>query len=155
MKISFVPLALPLLVCILLFSACHSPKDLEFREFKNLRLQKLGFSSTQLKVDLVYYNPNNMSLELNRTDLDVYLGNTYFGHSAQNVQVKIPNRKLFIVPLVVDVDMKNLLKNSLTTLLKKEVTIRVVGKIRIGKAGVFKTFPLDYQTVQQVPAFEL
>ena len=49
--------------------------------------------------------------------------------------------------------MKNLLKNGLTALTKSEVTIKVVGKIKIGKAGVYKSFPLTYQTKQHLSLF--
>ncbi len=154
MKSIFSPLAPCLLLYLILTFSCSAPKDLEFREFKNLSLQKVGFSGTTLKVDLVYFNPNKMSLELNRTDLDIYVNDNFFGHSTQNIQVKIPRKQVFSIPLAVEVDMKNLLKNSLAGLLNKEVTIRVVGKIKVGKAGVFKTFPLDYKTVQKTPAFE-
>ena len=134
-------------------TACRTPKELEFREFNNISLEKLGFMGANLKVDLVYYNPNNFGLELNRTDLDIYLDSTYLGHSSQDIQVAIPKREVFTIPLKVELDMKNLLKNSITSFFKKEVNIRVVGKVKVGKAGVFKNFNVDYQTVETIPSF--
>lgn len=134
-------------------SSCRAPKDLEFRSFKNVKLDNIGFSGTILKVDVEYYNPNNFGLELNRTDLDIYVDSTYLGHSSQNLQVRIPRRDIFTVPLEVEIDMKNLLKNGLVGMLRKEVLIRVIGKVKVGKAGVFKTFDMNYQTVQQLSPF--
>lgn len=134
-------------------TSCRTPKDLEFREFNNLSLEKLGFAGANLKVDLVYYNPNNFGLELNRTDLDVYVDSSLLGHSSQDIQVAIPKRDIFTVPLKIELDMKNLLKNGLTTLFKKQVNIRVVGKVKVGKAGVYKIFNVDYQTVQDIDIF--
>lgn len=134
-------------------TSCRAPKDLEFREFNNLSLENVSFLSAVLKVDLVYYNPNNFGLELNRTDLDIYIDSTYLGHSNQDVQVAIPKREIFTVPLKVDLDMKNLLKNGLTSFIKKTVNVRVTGKVKVGKGGVFKSFNVDYQTVQTIPSF--
>ncbi|MCX6324563.1 MAG: LEA type 2 family protein, partial [Sphingobacteriales bacterium] len=108
---------------------------------------------TQIKADVEYYNPNNFGMELTRTDFDLFIDEQYLGHSTQELQVKIPKRNFFTVPVVIALDMKNLLKNGLTALTKSEVTIKVVGKIKIGKAGVYKSFPLTYQTKQHLSLF--
>lgn len=147
------PLYIILVGMLLFMSSCREPKDLEFREFKNLSVDKIGFVSSNLTVDLIYYNPNNFGLELNRTDLDIYLDSNFLGHSSQDFQVAIPKRDLFTVPLKVELDMKNLLKNGLSSLFKREVSIRILGKVKVGKAGVFKSFPVDYTTVQNIELF--
>ena len=134
-------------------TSCRSPKDPVFKEFKNVSVENIGFSGANLKVDVVYYNPNNFGLELNRTDLDIFIDSTFLGHSTQDLQVKIPRREDFIIPLKVELDMKNLLKNGLTSFLNKQVVVKVIGKIRVGKAGVYKVFDLNYETVQQLPLF--
>jgi LEA14-like dessication related protein len=131
--------------------SCSPPKDLEFREVKNIKIDKLGFTAATLKVDLLYYNPNKVGFELNQTDVDIFVNNTLLGHSFQKVQIKIPSRQLFTLPLNIELDMKNLLKNSLTSLLNKEVTLRIKGSVRAGKAGFYKVIPLDYSTVQKIP----
>ncbi len=142
-----------LLLTLSLLTSCRAPKDLEFREFKNLKVQNLGFSNASLSMDLIYYNPNNFGLDLSRTDLDIYVDSTLLGHSSQDIQVPIPKRDVFTIPLKVDLDMKNLLKNSLTAFLNKEVNVKVLGKVRVGKAGVYKTFNVDYATRQNFSLF--
>lgn len=148
-------LALLLLFLIpsLILSSCREPKDLEFRDFKNLKVENLGFNSATLLVDLVYYNPNNFGLELNRTDLDIFVDSLYLGHSRQDIQVHIPSRKEFTIPLKVDLDMKNLLKNGINAFLNKEVDVKVLGKVKVGKAGIFKNFNVDYTTRQSFNLF--
>jgi len=136
-----------------LLSSCRTPKDLEFKSLKNISVENIGFSATQIKADVEYYNPNNFGMELTRTDFDLFIDEQYLGHSTQELQVKIPKRDFFTVPVVIALDMKNLLKNGLTALTKSEVTIKVVGKIKIGKAGVYKSFPLIYQTKQHLSLF--
>ena len=137
----------------MLLSSCGSVKDLEFRSFNNVKIEKVGFASSTLSVDLVYYNPNNFGLELSRTDLDIYLNDNFLGHSTQVMQVKLPRRDQFTLPIKVDLDMKNLLKNSLTSIFNSEVTIKAVGKIKVGKAGVYKLLPFEYVTKQKLSLF--
>ncbi len=139
---------------LLIMTSCREPKDLVFRDFKNISLTDVNFSTAKLTMDLVYYNPNNFSLELNKTDLDIFVNNNFLGKSLQDIQVKIPKRQEFTVPLKVDVDMKNLLKNGLNTLFNKEVSIRFLGKVKVGKAGVMKNFNVDYTTLQEIPLFK-
>lgn len=148
MKRPFPLLFTVLLLAIVFMPSCRNVKDLEFRDYKNMRLDGLGFSSSRLLVDLIYYNPNNFGLQLNNTDLDIFVNDNFLGHSSQNLQVAIPARKEFTLPMAVDLDMKNLLKNGLTALSNKEVNVRLVGKIKLGKGGFYKSFPVDYTTKQ-------
>jgi len=135
-------------------TSCHEPKSLEFREFKNLTLDKLSFAGAALKVDLVYYNPNNFGLQLNRTDLDVYVDSTFLGHSSQDIQVNISKRDVFTIPLKLDLDVKNFLKNGITSMLNKSVSVRVLGSVKVGKAGIYKSFPVDYTSIQNFSMFK-
>jgi LEA14-like dessication related protein len=150
--------SLPTLFLIVLFftflSSCQKPKDLVFKEFKNLKVDQLSFSGAALNVDLVYFNPNNFGLQLSRTDLDIFVDSTFLGHSSQNIQVKVPKRDNFTIPLKVDLDVKNLLKNGVTSLFNKDVKVRVLGSVKLGKAGVYKTFPVDYTSVQNFSMFK-
>lgn len=137
----------------LLLSSCSTPKQLEYREFKNFTIDKPGFASTALKMDLLYFNPNNFGLELNHTDLDIFINNTYLGKATQVIQVQIPRNAEFTIPITMDVDMKNLLKNGFVSMLNNEVTIKVTGTIRVGKLNVFKSFPVNYEGKQQFTLF--
>ncbi len=137
----------------LLQLSCSTPKALEYREFKNFSVEKLGFSSSTVKMDIVYYNPNNYGLQLKKTDLDIFINDVYMGHTSQEFQVTIPKSQEFSVPLKIDVDMKNLFKNGLTTMLKNEVAVKVSGSIKVGKANVFISFPVNYQSMQTFTLF--
>ena len=141
-------------ILLLIQSSCQEPKSLEFKEFKNLSVDKLSFAGAELKVDLVYYNPNNFGLQLNRTDLDVYIDSTFLGHSSQDIQVNVPKRDVFTIPLKLDLDVKNLLKNGITSLFNKNVSVRVLGSVKVGKAGIYKSFPVDYTSIQNFSLFK-
>lgn len=149
---NIIPSLLFILLTNLLIS-CSTPKELEYRDFKNLIVEKIGFSSSSLKMDLIYYNPNNFGLELNRTDLDIFINNNYLGRTSQEYQVSIPRREEFVIPIKIDVDMKNLFKNGFTTFLNNEVLVKVTGIIRVGKLNVFKNFKVNYEGKQQFTFF--
>ncbi len=143
------------LVSISIFlTSCQKPKDLVFKEFKNLHVDNITFANAALTVDLVYYNPNNIGLQLSRTDLDIYIDSTFLGHSAQDIQVAIPKRDNFTLPLKVDLDVKNLLKNGIASLFNKDVHVRVTGWVKLGKLGVYKSFKVDYTSVQHFSMFK-
>lgn len=134
-------------------SSCQAPKELEYRDFKNLKTEKLGFGNSILTVDLVYYNPNNFGIQLRSTDLDIFINDNYLGHSSQDFQVAIPKRAEFTLPLKVEIDTKNALKNVLLTLLNKEVTVKVTGKAKLGKGNVYKIFDVNYEGKQKFSIF--
>jgi LEA14-like dessication related protein len=148
----FTNLFLFVFVCSLLFS-CSTPKALEYREFKNLTIEKLGFSSSTVRMDIVYYNPNRMALQLKRADLDIYFNNNYAGHATQEYQITIPKLAEFSIPVQVDVDMKNIFRNSFTGLLNKQVMVKMTGTVKVGKANVFITFPVNYEGAQTYNLF--
>ncbi len=150
-KALFYPAAI--LMVVILATSCQAPKELVYRDFKNLKVDKIGFGATTLKVDLIYYNPNNFGLQLKYTDLDIYIDNNLLGHSSQDYQITIPRLAEFTMPLAIEVDMKNMLKNALPSLLGKDVMVKVTGTVKLGKANVYKTFPVSYEGVQNFSAF--
>ena len=114
----------------------------------------MGFAATTLKMDVVYYNPNRFGLQLKYIDLDIYVNNNYLGHSTQDYQITIPKLSEFSIPLAIQVDMKNLLKNGFATLLGKEVNLKMTGSVKLGKANVYKNFPVNYEGVQVFSALQ-
>ena len=153
MKIKFFLYPISFLIIVIFTTSCQAPKELVYRDFKNLKVEKMGFASTTLKLDLIYYNPNNFGLQLKYTDLDIFVDNNYLGHSSQDYQISIPRLAEFTMPLAIEVDMKNLLKNALPTFLGKEVMIKITGTVKLGKANVYKTFPVSYTGLQRFSTF--
>lgn len=136
-----------------LLLSCGPPKALEYRDFKNFTIEKLGFSTSAVKMDLVYFNPNNYGLQLKRTDLDIYINDVLMGHTSQDYQITIPRKEEFSIPIKVDVDMQNLLKNSLNVMMEKQVMVKLTGSVKVGKANVFISFPVNYQELETFSLF--
>jgi LEA14-like dessication related protein len=139
-------------VTILLFSCC-SPKPLEYRNVSGFAISKIGFASSTVNMNIVYYNPNHYSMQLKQTDLDIFIDSNYVGHTIQQAQVTIPAQSEFNIPLSVDVDMNNLFKNALAAILVKSIQVKVSGNIRAGKAHIYKNFPISYEGIQPFSFF--
>jgi LEA14-like dessication related protein len=135
------------------FMSCSSPKGLEYREYHNFSVEKLGYSNSTIKMDLVYFNPNNFRMQLRNTDLDIFINGKLFGHSSTDTLIPIPKRDTFSLPVMFDVNMQSLYQNALNTLLGREVTLKVSGKVKIGKANVFMYFPVNYESKETFSLF--
>jgi LEA14-like dessication related protein len=125
--------------------SCTTPKPLVYTTYKNFSIQKLGFTNSEVKLNLEYFNPNNFGLQLRRSELDIFINNTFLGHSASDTLIMIPRRDSFLLPVRFSVDMRNLFKNTWNTFAGKDVSVKVTGKLKIGKANVFVNMPVNYE----------
>ena len=141
------------LVLLLTILSCASPKALEYKTFRNFSIQKFGFNSSTIKLDLEYYNPNNYGMQLKNSDLDIFIDGNLLGHSSFDTLITIPRKDTFILPIKFDVDMQNIYKNAWNTLIGKEVLVRLTGKLKIGKANVFMSLPVNHETKETFSMF--
>lgn len=135
------------------FLSCSSPKALEYKTYHNFSVDKFGFNNSTISLDLQYYNPNNFGMQLKNTDLDIFINGILLGHSSLDTLIRIPRRDTFSIPVKFDVDMQNAFKNAWNTLMGKEVLVRLSGKVRVGKANVFMSLPVEYETKQTFSMF--
>ena len=132
-------------LALLLFSIPHRIDDPEFIDARNFRLGSIGLKETIVQTDLYYFNPNGISLNLKEVDMDVYLNGRYAGHSFLDTMVHIPSRDTFFVPVSVKVDMKSVFPNALTLLMNDSIELRIEGKLKLGRAGLFINVPVKYR----------
>lgn len=133
--------------------SCSSPKALEYKTYHNFNIEKLGFNNSAISLDLEYYNPNNYGMQLKSTDLDIFINGNLLGHSSLDTLIQIPRRDTFSIPVKFDVDMQNVFKNAWNTLIGKEVLVKLTGKVRVGKANVFMSIPVEYESKQSFSFF--
>lgn len=125
--------------------SCSAPKVIEYQDYKNFHLDKMGFSASRVAMDLQYFNPNNFGLQLRRTDLDIFINNNLVGHSSTDTLINIPRRDTFLIHIKFDLDMKNAFKNAWNTMVGSEVMVKVTGNVKVGKANVFMSMPVNYE----------
>lgn len=105
----------------------------------------MGFSESVIKMELVYTNPNRFGFQVRKTEADVYVDDVYLGRAISDTLIKVDRKSDFVIPLKIQTDTKNMLKNSWQALTNKTVLIRATGTITAGVAGIFKTIPLAYE----------
>ena len=141
------------LFVIMAFLSCSSPKDLEYINYQDFSIQQLGFNNSTISLNLEYYNPNNFGMQLKNTDLDIFINGNLLGHSSSDSLIHIPRRDTFSIPVKFNVNMQSFYKNALSTLFGKEILVRLTGKVRVGKANIFKSFPVNYETKETFSLF--
>ncbi len=126
-------------------AGCANPHDFEYRDIKNVKIESFSFGSTTLSMDLVYYNPNGFGVDLRNVDCDVYVDNSYLGKFKLDTLMHIKRRSEFELPSRIMVDMNTIMKNGANLLFSHEVLVSVKGTTRVGKAGLFRTVPFNYE----------
>lgn len=131
------------IVIVVITAACKKPQSFDYRDVRNIKIEKLGFDKTSLYMELVYFNPNNFGVTLKNVSCDIYINKNYLGHYALDTSLSIEKRSEFVLPSRVAVDMKNIYKNALSMVFNKEVEVNVKGTARIQKI-INLTIPFDY-----------
>ncbi len=138
------------LIWVAQFTSCTTLKSPEFRKIDNVQLAEAGLKSSGLTLDLYYFNPNKKRLVLKSAEGDAWLEDNLLGHFVIDSVVSIPALTEFRLPVKLQLDMDKLLKNSIALMLKKEVLLRIEGKAKAGKGGIFINHPIRYEGRQNV-----
>lgn len=147
--------ALPLfvLVVIVFLFSCSKPQAFQYRDLRNFHLDNLDLNKSRVSMDFVFFNPNKYGVNLKNVNCDVYLDSNYVGKFLLDTIMHIPEASEFIVPATLDVDMKNVLRNSVNLLLSNEMLIGAKGTTRVGKGGIYVTIPFQYEGKQKLNLF--
>ena len=139
-----------ILVSFFLSGSCRSLKEPDFRSIENIRVSRFGLNESTLTLDLHYFNPNKTKLKLKEAEGDAWLNGTLLGHFIIDTLVSIPANGDFSLPVKLQIDMSKVFKNSLTAFLSNEVTVKVEGKARVGKGGIYIRYPIRYEGKQNL-----
>lgn len=134
---------------VTLFS-CQKLQEPEYVDVDNLKVNSSGRSNTTLSADVRFYNPNRKSINFKSGSLDIYVENKMLGHTELDSLINIPRLDTFLIPVTIKVDMQHLLNNALTLALKDSVLVRLEGKVRVGRSGVYVTKPVKYETKEKL-----
>lgn len=141
------------ILIIITFTACQKPQGFDYRDVKNVKIEKLGFDQTAVSLDLVYFNPNSFGVDLKRVDCDVYINNNFLGKYVLDTTMHIGRKSEFTLPSKMNVDMRSVFKNAVNLLFSNEVLVSIKGTTRVGKAGFFLTVPFHYEGRHKLDLF--
>ena len=131
-------------------AGCVQPQSLRYMDIQNFKIKNLGISQSVVSADLKYMNPNNFKMQLKRAEMDIYINRRYMGKSVLDTVINIPKKDSFLLPVSMKVDMAKLLANAVDLLLLHEADVKLEGSVKLGKAGIYKNFPIRYEGKQKV-----
>ena len=149
MKKSVYPTLLVLLVSFV-FGACRAYRVPEFRYVENLTVDNIGLNHTSLGMDLRYNNPNKGRVRIKKAEGDAWLADNYLGHFVLDTLVDVPSEAEFVLPVKLELDMEQLIKNSLILASNKEIPVRIEGTAKLGRSGVYMNYPIKYSGMQKL-----
>jgi LEA14-like dessication related protein len=136
----------------LLLTGCAKPSGFDYLGVKNIKVVQFGLKESTVAVDVEYYNPNRFPVTMKRADVDVYVNNNYFGKTTLDSTIRISGRDTFLLPVLLKVDMNTTVLQLLQVLGKgeQEVLLKMDGKARIGRGGLFINYPIKYEAMQKL-----
>ncbi|HYE55686.1 MAG TPA: LEA type 2 family protein [Chitinophagaceae bacterium] len=136
--------------CLLAFTQCGKPKEPDYIDFQNLRIEKASLEESVIRLDIRYYNPNKFKMQLKEASMDVYFNNKFLGHSTLDSLINIPKKDTFSIPVSMQVKMKDLLGNAAQLLINPNVMVKLQGNARVGRSGIFANVPINYEGMQKI-----
>ena len=131
-------------------ASCAKPKDLEFVDIQNIKMVKWGLSESLVGLDVRFYNPNKQRVQLKDAIAKVYVNSSFLGETNMDTTVGVPKNDTFAVPLVIKVQTATALAKMMETAKDSAVTVRVEGTVKMGKGGMFLTYPIKYEKLQSL-----
>ena len=138
------------LISSLLIVSCTKPKDLEYVDIQNVRLLKMGLKEAEVGIDLRFFNPNRQRVQMKDAQVDVFINDQFIGKSTLDSTVDIPKRDTFLVPVKLKVETLATASNLIQSIGDSAVLIRLDGKAKLGKSGIFFNYPVKYETRQKL-----
>lgn len=131
-------------------ASCAKPKDLEFVDIQNIKMVKWGMSESVVGLDVRFYNPNKKQVKLKDAIAKVYVNSAFLGETNMDTTISVPKNDTFSVPLLLKVQTATALAKMMETAKDSAVTVMVEGTVKMGKAGVFLTYPIKYEKLQSL-----
>jgi LEA14-like dessication related protein len=137
---------------IIFLVSCKSGniKEPEYREIRDVHIKDVGLLQTTAGLDLVYYNPNDFTVQLADAKGDIYIDNMFFGRFGIEDKVAVRKHEEFVIPAIVKMDNISAIKNHRDIWQKKQAVVRIEGFATVRKAGFNKEVPIKYEGIQDL-----
>lgn len=146
------PILLVAVILSLALASCGKLQDPVFNSISNFKIARPGLTKSLVTMDVEYYNPNKQGGKLKEAQGEVWVDSSYLGHFHVDTLINVPPRANFTVPAKLDVDMKYLLKYTMTGFKNDEVLLTIKGNAKVGKSGFYKKFSINYEGKQNLGA---
>ena len=121
------------------FGSCREIVAPEYVDVENVEINAGSLTNTTLSANVKLYNPNKSNLTFKSGSLDIYVDNRLLGHTELDTTIHIARLDTFHIPVQVHV--------------KDSILLRLEGKMRVGRSGVFITRPVFYENKEKLQLF--
>jgi LEA14-like dessication related protein len=135
---------------VFMVSSCSKPKSPDYLGYENFKVDKVGVNNTVLSTRVKLYNPNAYALKLKSASIDVFVNNSFLGHSSVDSLIILPGKDTSYVPLQLTASAKDIISNTLKVWLNPEVKVKITGTARAGRGSIFVNIPINYEGVQRI-----
>ena len=132
------------LVLLFVFSSCELYEDIEVVNMGQVKLDQLDGNNVTLNMDVELDNPNFYTIKVKPSYLDVYIEGELVGKAHLLEKLKMKRKSVAVYNVKVELlGEKGILSKALKYSLKKELKIRLVGKVKASVLLISKKFKVD------------
>lgn len=140
---------LPFLFFLVAFSSsCRSFQKPELRAIENVRAPKLGLKTAIVTLDLHCFNPNNTRIRFKNAAGEAWVDGQKLGNFTVDSSMTIPSKGDFWLPVKLEMETKDVFRQAGTFMSNEEIYLKIDGKARLGKGGLFFNYPIRYEGKQ-------
>jgi hypothetical protein len=147
--------ALILFGILMLITSCAVKKRPIFLKVDNVKIIDVNNKTIKLGADAFFKNPNDIGGKFYTDSIQVWVNGAKLA-KVSSEPFRIPARKQFAIPMVVEIPIKRVFENNrngilgglVDSFLNKSVKVRYIGNLYFKTLGFSKTFPIN--TVQEI-----
>ncbi|MDT7833008.1 LEA type 2 family protein [Flavobacteriaceae bacterium S356] len=144
-----------LITSLLVLASCAVTKKPVFVKVDNVKIIDLSKKTITLGADAFFKNPNDIGGKFYTDSIQVWVNGAKLA-KVSSEPFKIPARKEFAIPMIVEIPIKRVFENNkngilgglVDSFLNKSIKVRYVGNLYFRTLGISKTFPVN--TVQEI-----
>jgi LEA14-like dessication related protein len=129
---------------------CKQPMAPDYRGIESVTITKIGINESRVAGNVIFYNPNNFHLQLKHADVTISINDKFAGHCLIDSTIQIPRLDSFLIPVSVNIDLKNIMSNAVQLLLNGKVKVNADGFVRIKKSGIGFKVPVHFEQYERV-----
>ncbi len=132
------------LIFLFLVSSCELYKDIDVVNMGQVKLDQLDGNNVTLNLDVELDNPNFYTIKVKPSYLDVYIEDELVGKAHLMKKLKIQRKSVGVYNVKVELlGEKGIVAKALKYSLKKELKIRLVGKVKASVLLISKKLKVD------------
>ncbi len=133
------------------FQGCQSYQEPYVVSVSKVQINEANIKRLSISASLEIYNPNNISMDLSRTDLTIISDNLELARIDQSHDIIMPGEANFDFPLSIEVDIKELFEGDVLRALSygkkilddRSIDIEIKGHLYAGKDAIQLKVPID------------